>query len=179
MGGIPAELMFPEPQRSRMFEQLQGFAAGFGVELGAAPDRLPNTRAPLAATEWARDQGALSPYRDRLMRAFWVEGRDIEDVSVLREVAEACGLDPAGASAAARDHRYLARVDAASAEARDRGVTGIPTFLFGRLPVIGCQSYEHLAHAAERAGANRQLPAANSAPTTSGSFRWTHRELGG
>jgi len=179
VGGIPAEAMFPEPHRSRMFEQLTDFAAAFGVELGAAPERLPNTRVPLAATEWARDQGLLSPFRNRLMEAFWAEGRDIEDVSVLREAAERCGLDPAGATAAARDHRYLARVDAASTEARERGITGIPTFLFGRLPVIGCQSYEHLAHAAERAGAIRRLPAANNAPTTSGALRWTQRELGG
>lgn len=179
VGGIPADLMFPEPHRTAMLTDLRDFAAGFGVTLGDGPERIPNTRVPLAATEWARDQGALSPFRDRLMQAFWVEGLDIEDAAVLRDAAERCGLDPAGAVAAARDHRYLARVDAATEEARERGITGIPTFVFGRLPVIGCQSYEHLCHAAERAGALRRLPAANSAPTTSGELRWTQPEPGG
>lgn len=179
MGGIPAEAMFPEPGRSVMLDQLRGFAAGFGVEFGSGPARIPNTRVPLAATEWARDQGALSRFRDRLMQAFWLRGQDIEDGAVLRETAEACDLDPEQAVAAAHDPRYLARVDAATTDARERGITGIPTFVLGRLPVIGCQSYEHLAHAAERAGALRRLPAANSAPTVSGQLRWTEGRLGG
>lgn len=165
--------MFPEPGRGAMLDDLRTVAAAFGVELGASPERIPNTRAPLAATEWARDQGALAPFRDRLMAAFWVEGRDIEDLAVLRETARRCGLDPDGAAAAARDPGYLARVDAASADAFERGVTGIPTFLFGRLPVIGCQTFETLAHAAERAGALRRLPAANGPPPTPEQLRWT------
>ena len=171
--------MFPEPGRSRMLDELRDFAAGFGVELGDGLERIPNTRVPLAATEWARDQGALEPFRDRLMEAFWLDGQDIEDEAVLRQAAEGCGLDADGVTAAARDHRYLARVDAATADARERGITGIPTFVLGRLPVIGCQRYEHLAHAAERAGAMRRLPAANSAPTVSGQLRWTEGRLGG
>ena len=58
--------------------------------------------------------------------------------------------------AAADDPAYLDLVDEKQAEARAQGVTGIPTFIFGKHRVIGCQPYEHLADAAERSGAVRR-----------------------
>jgi predicted DsbA family dithiol-disulfide isomerase len=47
-------------------------------------------------------------------------------------------------------------VDAARREAVEAGITGIPTFEFGEVRVVGCQRYEVLADAARRAGARRR-----------------------
>ena len=176
MGGIPAERLFPSSDRERMEARIRQHAERFGVSFGAPVTRLPNTRAPLAATEWARKKGRLPALRDRLMDAFWLQGRDIEDAGVIAAAAAEAGLDPDRAARASRDPAWLARVDAATCEAAEHGVTGIPTFLFGRLPVIGCQSYESLAAAARRAGASPRLTAANHAPgfTATTSFDELH-----
>jgi predicted DsbA family dithiol-disulfide isomerase len=135
---------------------IREFAEEHEVPLGAFPNRMPNTRKALAMCAFAKEFGKLRDVRDGIMEAMWVRAQDIADCAVLSDVARRAGLDPRAALAACRDPRWQALVDAAREEASDLGVTGIPTFLFGRLPVIGCQPYEALARAAERAGARRQ-----------------------
>ena len=61
--------------------------------------------------------------------------------------------------ASLEDPAIVQRVDAMGREAARAGVTGIPTFDLGELRVVGCQSYEVLASAAEQAGARRKQSA--------------------
>jgi predicted DsbA family dithiol-disulfide isomerase len=114
---------------------------------------LWNTRRALAATERARDEGKLDAFRRAAMDAYWIEGREIESDAALAAIAERAGVAPAAAVAAAAAAHYLARVDAARAEAHEQGVSGIPTFFFGEMPLVGCQPYDALARAARHAGA--------------------------
>ncbi|MCB9550765.1 MAG: 2-hydroxychromene-2-carboxylate isomerase [Myxococcales bacterium] len=59
-----------------------------------------------------------------LYRAYWVEGRDVADRAVLAEIAAAHDVDPAVIeTSATRDALY-----AATAEAVERGVFGVPAF---------------------------------------------------
>ncbi len=137
-----------------MRPRLRALAESFGVHGMGSPEKLPNTRRALAAAEFARDAGKLDGFREAAMRAHWQEGRDLESDPDLRAVATVAGLDPDAAVAASRDPRLLARVDAARDEAGRRGVSGIPTFFFGDLAVVGCQPYEELEAAARAAGAS-------------------------
>ena len=114
---------------------------------------MPKTRRALAMAEFARDLGKLTEFRAHTMDAHWKEGRDIEDTTVLRDLAVASGLDPERAVAAAADPTYLKRVDDMRLEYKRVGVGGIPTFVFGDEAVEGCQPYPVLAAAARRAGA--------------------------
>ena len=105
-------------------------------------------------TEYARQQGRLTPLREAVMAAYWFEGLELEDPQQLGRLAEQCGLDPDAARAAMKDELYLSRVDQLRDEASGLGVSGIPTFFFGDAPpVVGCEPFEVLARAAERAGA--------------------------
>jgi predicted DsbA family dithiol-disulfide isomerase len=149
-----AELFGPR-RLPMMRDHLVRFAESFGVPIEQQP-RMPNTRRALAAAEYARDAGRLDPFRHEAMRAYWREGRDLEDPAVIQAIARTAGVDPGAAAAAMHEPRWLARVDAARDEAERLGVTGIPTFLFGEQRVVGCQPYAVLAAAAERAGAPRR-----------------------
>ena len=140
-----------EPMRA----YLDRFAGSFGITDMRHPDRLPNTRRVLAAAELARDRGRLHPFRRAAMDAYWREGLDLEDESVVRRIAGAADVDGEDAAAAMHDPRYVARIDAIRRESIEAGVTGIPTFFIGDEVVVGCQPYETLAAAAERAGAVR------------------------
>ncbi len=139
-----------------MRSRLQAFAQSFGVTGMGSPERLPNTRRALAMAEYARDHDRLDAFREGAMRAHWQENRNLENEADLRAVALGAGLEPDAALAASHDTRFLARVDSAREEANDRGVTGIPTFFFEGIPVVGCQPYEQLEAAARAAGAARR-----------------------
>jgi predicted DsbA family dithiol-disulfide isomerase len=139
-----------------MKDYIQQFAARFGIHDMIRTKRMPNTRRALAAAEFARDHGKLGEFRARTMDAHWKEGKDIENTTVLRELAAASGLDPEKALEAAADPVYLGRVDAMRTEYKQVGVGGIPTFVFGTEAVEGCQPYEVLAAAALRAGARQK-----------------------
>lgn len=152
-GGVPLADYFGEARARQMAGYLVQFAAGFGVSGLTVGDRIPNTRAPLALAEFARDQGRLHPFRSAAMEAYWRQGRDLEQPGTLADCAREAGLDPALALAATSDPTYLARVEAMGVEARRAGVTGIPTLLVGGRRVVGCQPYPVLAAAAEAEGA--------------------------
>lgn len=153
---MPLTALFPASRMAAMRDHLRRFAAGFGITSLRHADRLPNTRRALAAAERARDLGRLEPFRNAAMSAYWEDGRDLEDDAVLEDVARRAGVDPAEALAASNDPAYQARIDRIREEAADRGVTGIPTFFFGDVPIVGCVPYEVLERAARRSGAARR-----------------------
>lgn len=90
------------------------------------------------------------------MHAHWREGKNLEDRHDLRAIALRAGLESEAALQAMGAERYLQRVDAIREEATQIDVTGIPTFVIGRCGVVGCQTYEVITRAAERAGAHRR-----------------------
>jgi len=139
-----------------MLNYMQTFAASFGVTDMRRSKWMPNTRRALAVAEFARDQGKLDEFRHLAMDAHWKEGRNIEDDSVLRDLALASGMDPDKAVLAADDPSYLKRLDDLRQEFRKVGTGGIPTFVFGKESVEGCQPYEVLEKVALRAGAKKR-----------------------
>ena len=152
-GGVPLSRLFPGAPLPAMHERTKRFAASFGVLNFQPPDWLSNSRMALAIAEHARDAGRLEPWRQAAMEAHWRGGKNLEKHEDLAAIAVTAGLDPGQALSAATDPDVLERVDARQEEARRHGIRGIPTFAFGEVHVVGCQPYEALRAAAERAGA--------------------------
>lgn len=154
-GGLALAEYFGERRAAAMATRVEAFAAEMGVEL-RAPAHVPSTIAPLAASEYARDAGVLEPMRDRLMEAYWVEGKDIESPEVIGECAEAAGLNPAEAIAAAADPFFVDRVAATRRRAHEDNVSAIPTLLLGGYPIVGCQRWELYELIADKRGLPRR-----------------------
>lgn len=152
-GGMPLTQLFRGADLPGLHARTQAFGATFGVHDFRPPDRLRNTRRALAMAEHARDRGVLDAFRKAAFDAHFRRGKDLEADPDLRDIAASVGLDPAAALAAADDPAVLERVDAHQAEARRKGVSGIPTFDFENVRVSGCQAFDVLAAAARRAGA--------------------------
>lgn len=152
VGGIEIGRLFGAGQVEPMRQYMARFATQFGIRDMRHPDHLPNTRRILAAAELARDEGQLDRFRETAMDAYWRRGEDLEDEGVAREIARQVDLDPDRAVAAMDDPACLARVDAVRRESINAGVTGIPTFFIGDEVVVGCQPYQVLAAAVEKAG---------------------------
>jgi predicted DsbA family dithiol-disulfide isomerase len=150
-GGMAPEDMFGKERIAQFRSHMKQFAKRFGVPIGDS-NRVPNTRRALAMTEYAREQGKLEPLRDNLMEAHFKDGRDIESDDVLGQAAEFVGIDRTEALHAADNPDYLGRIDRAREEATQMQITGIPTLFVGDTKIVGCQPYETLAAAADRAG---------------------------
>jgi predicted DsbA family dithiol-disulfide isomerase len=155
-GGMPLAALFGGARIPAVKEHMKQFAGRFGVTGIVHPERLPNTRRVLAMAEYARAEGRLEAFRKAGMEAHWREGNSLETDEDLGAIAEKVGLEPAAALEAADSPRFQEEVDRKLAEAAAHGVTGIPTFFIGDEAVVGCQPYEVLAAAAERAGAKRR-----------------------
>lgn len=106
------------------------WAAKLGVPMNPPPITTEPTAAG-AASLLAEREGKLRPYVVEVMRAEWGEGRDIGELQVLRDVAQRIGMDPDAVSEAAADRENLAALERNKAEAEERGVFGVPTFVVG------------------------------------------------
>jgi predicted DsbA family dithiol-disulfide isomerase len=114
-----------------------------GLRYNPHPEIVPNTMRPLRVTELARDRELHRPVHDRLMDAYWDEGRNIGDPDEVRTLAVEAGLDPAEVDDVLAGDAHADRVRASTAEAQSVGITGIPAFaLDGRLLIVGAQPRE-------------------------------------
>jgi len=72
VGGMPLAELFPTARLESMRTYLREFAAGFGIDHLASPDRLPNTRrarSGVAAARRARPSTFLATIWDTLVPA--------------------------------------------------------------------------------------------------------------
>ena len=138
-----------------------------GAEVGLpfAFDRIkraPNTLDAHRLIRWAASAGAQGKVVDRLFRAYFVEGRDIGDRSVLVEIASECGLEAVIVETLLAEGADVDTVRGEIAQAQAIGVSGVPFFIFaGRLGVPGAQDVSLLRRAiAQAREAMREAPAA-------------------
>lgn len=123
-----------------------------GLEYAPNPDVVPNSQLALRVTELARDRGLHDAVHDRLMDAYWREGRDIGDADELRALAAEAGLEDVEPALA--DGAYADRIAASTQQAQAIGINGIPAFLLDeRLLVLGAQPYETFERAFGRLAA--------------------------
>ena len=103
-----------------------------GMPLNLTPKFYPTdnraaARMVIAAQARGLDAMLLS---HALLRALWVEDRDIRDAAARIAVANACGFDGSALQAAEDAPETVAAFNANSADAVARGVFGSPTYLF-------------------------------------------------
>jgi len=97
----------------------------------------------LRVTELARERGLHAAMHDRLMDAYWAEGRNIGDPDELRALAVEAGLDGTEVDEVLAGDSYRDRVHGLTAQAVSIGITGVPGFLLDRrLLVLGAQPRE-------------------------------------
>ena len=137
-------------------EAVRQMAEDAGLPFNPHPTRVPNTRRALELTEWARAQGAdhHEALHERLMDAYWAEGRDLTGWNELRACLVDVGLDPDEGQAAVETGEYAQPVDDWTGWAQSHGISAIPAFVFEqRILVSGAMPTEVLEKAAREAKA--------------------------
>ena len=145
---------FPDAERRRaMAEQLAAEAAQDGAVLNN--DRIaraPNTNAAHRVIRWAQAAGRGPQAVEASFAAYFTEGRDLGDPTVLSELGAAAGLDPMHVLDALARDVDRETVAAEVAAARREGVTSVPFMIFdGRLSVMGAQPPDRLVRVVDTA----------------------------
>lgn len=164
--GMPVEdLPYTPEQWEVMTEALRRHAEAEGLDVGSRPKVSNTHRALLAATYvQAEEPDRFEAFHEALFRAYFAEGRDLGDPGVIRAVAGESGVDVEAMEDALEEGRYEPVLEETTAEARQRGITGTPTFVFGdRYVAVGAQPVEAL-----RRGIEAVLEAEESAADPAG-----------
>lgn len=116
-------------------------------------DLVPNSRRALVLSELARDRGVLGALHPRLFDAYWARGLDIGSEAVLLEEGRSAGLSEEEMAGAFGDPSYTERVQAATEQAIELGVSGVPAWVIDqRVLVPGAQPHEVFDQVMERLG---------------------------
>lgn len=130
---------------------MQERARGVGLTI-RRPSWSPNTMLVHEATAYARDKGLDDEFHHAAAGAYWTTGIDLSDKSVLQELAGKAGLDWNELSPRLDSRQYRQQVLDEYQAARDRGVTGTPTYLIEGELLPGDVSLEDLIAAVKKAG---------------------------
>lgn len=116
-------------------------AAGEGLDYALDRAHPANTRDAHRLVHYARSvqAGSEGTLVERLMRAYTMEGRRLDDLDTLAELAADVGLDEAEVREQLASDAFHADVLADQARAGEREVTGVPAFLFGTYGISGAQ----------------------------------------
>lgn len=120
-----------------MMDRLREVARAAGVAMDPdLPRRMPNTLNAHRLIHWAGIEGCQADVVDRLLRAYWSEGRDIGDRETLADIAGAAGMDRAAIHQLLLSDADAEDIAARDADARQKGVNSVPTFLIARQYVV-------------------------------------------
>ena len=107
-------------------------AAGEGLQYRFDIARRGNTFDAHRLIHLAAADGLQAAMKERLMAAYFMEGRAIGDRDTLVELAGEVGVDPGRARAALDSDEYADDVRADEREAAELGITGVPFFVINR-----------------------------------------------
>ena len=140
--GVPLASRFSPEKIKVIYENLQKMGAPLGIRFGKV-SVTPNTHLAHLASEYARDRGHHDSFHDRVFRAFFTDTRDIGNLDVILDLAEADGLDPDDLRTNLVEGRYDSRLARSRAEGERLGVTAIPAFVLDeKLKIVGARSLD-------------------------------------
>lgn len=133
----------PAAQVQQMLERVTGVAAEAGLEYRFDLLQHTNTLKAHELLHFAKEQGRQLEVAERLMSAYFTEGRHVGRVDDLVALAAEAGLDADAARDALESGRFAEAVQADKAQAAAYGINGVPFFVIdGKYGVSGAQPAE-------------------------------------
>ena len=136
----------PRGQVEQMLDRVTGIAKDAGLEYRFDLLQHTNTVKAHELLHHAKAQGRQHDMEERLMSAYFTEGRHVGRIEDLADLAAEIGLDRDAALDALQTERHLADVRADQAQAQAYGIQGVPFFVIdGQYGVSGAQPPEAFA----------------------------------
>jgi len=137
----------PLAQAMAMIDRVKGIAGAVGLEYDYDHIHQTNTVISHELIHFAKSKGRQLEMKERLLKAYFINGEHVGRIPDLIEIAVELGFDRAEVAEALESHRFLADVKADVAQAREYGINGVPFFVFdGKYGVSGAQEAETFAN---------------------------------
>lgn len=169
---VPREGISREQYLTTKFGSVEAYKGIAGRVVAAAeqeglsyhPERVarqPNTTDCHRLIHWAGAIGKAPEMKQRLMELYFRDGGDLTDVDVLVQAAADCGLDPGVVRKMLASDDDVALISAQAQEAAEKGISGVPTYVFAqKYAVSGAQDPQMLARAIRQVSAEVNAEAA-------------------
>ncbi|CAM3448158.1 DsbA family oxidoreductase [Stackebrandtia soli] len=144
--GMPAERV------KEMLANVTDIASGVGLKYDFDAVQHTKTLNAHRLLHFAKAHGLQAELKERLLKAYFVEGRHVGRETELTALAAEVGLDPDAAAEALATGAYADAVEADLAQASAYGIRGVPFFVIeSAYGVSGAQEPEVFAAALRRA----------------------------
>lgn len=137
---------YPPEQVRQMLDRVTGVAAEVGLDYDFASLKHTKTLKAHQLLHYAKAHGKQIEAKERLLRAYFVEGRHVGRDEELADLAAEIGLDRDDVLRALAANEYLDAVNADIELATRYGIQGVPFFVFdSKYGVSGAQAPETFA----------------------------------
>jgi len=139
-----------------MIERVTGLAQAEGIDADFPAVQQTRTLKAHELLHLAKGKGLQEPMKERLLRAYFVEGANVGDVEQLASMAAEVGLDRDEVLNALSAGTFAADVQADMDQARAYGISGVPFYVIdGRYGISGAQPAETFSRALAQAASDR------------------------
>jgi len=137
----------PVPQVEEMLARVTGIAKDVGLDYDYDHVHQTNTVISHELIHFAKSKGRQLEMKERLLKAYFVNGEHVGRIPDLVAIAVELGYDEAEVTEALESHRFLPDVKADVALAQEYGIQGVPFFVIdGKYGVSGAQEAEAFAN---------------------------------
>jgi len=134
------------PRSHAMGDAIRSEGAAEGINFAFDQiEKTPNTLDSHRLIRWSANAGVQTDVVQRLFTAYFEEGRDIGDPSVLEMIAGEAGMDSTLVAELLSSDADSALIEREDRLAHEMGISGVPTFIFNsRFLISGARETEIL-----------------------------------
>ena len=147
-------------QVGTMLERVTGIAASVGLDYDYDSVHQTNTVKAHELLHYAKSKGRQLEMKERLLKAYFVNGEHVGRVEDLADIAAELGFDRADVVRALDSNEFLADVKADVAQAQEYGIQGVPFFVIdGKYGISGAQEAATFAAALQQVREEKEAAA--------------------
>lgn len=138
-------------EAKQMNEYVTNTAAAAGLDFQLNKAVLGNTLNAHRLLHLAKEHHVQTAVKEALLKAYFTEGKNINDTTVLLSIATAAGIPAATATAVLNGNQFTQDVQHDQMRAQQIGVRGVPFFVFNnKYAVSGAQATEVFAEVIQK-----------------------------
>ena len=152
-----------QEQAVEMLDRVAGIAAGVGLRYDFGAVQHTRTVKAHQLLHYAKARGLQGEAKERVLSAYFVEGRHVGRDEDLADLAAEIGLDRSDVLRSLREEEFLADVRADQRQAMAYGIRGVPFFVLdGKYGLSGAQPPETFAEALAQVADERGVGAGSA-----------------
>lgn len=119
-------------QTLQVTSQVVSMAKEEGLDFDFTQTVVANTKNAHRLLHLAKETGHQDQLKERLLKAYFSEGKNVDDTATILQLAEEVGLSRSIAEATLLAEKYTDALEQDAYESKLIGVTGVPFFVFDR-----------------------------------------------